>query len=148
MTRSPIRDKKKDVITDDGSVIISVAEGEQRQFTVVCGWLTDLTGYTITAKVVEALNFVGDGTEPPIDEAVTPQVVTLPIIDADVGDNTFMFVLPTDLTDGWDTDPKPDDPTYGYIAVQVADTGIGDNQQIFVPIRGLVEVRYNPVRAT
>lgn len=147
MPRSPIRNKDKDVITDDGSVIISVAEGEQRQFTVVCGWLTDLTDYTITAKVVEGLNLSGDLTEVPFQVAETPQVVTLPIIDADASDNTFVFVLLSDLTTGWDTDPTPDDPTYGFLAVQIADTGIGDNQQIFVPIRGLVEVRYNPAGA-
>ena len=144
MPRSPIRNKDTDVITDDGSVIISVAEGEQRQFTVVCGWLTDLTGYTITAKVVEGLNQSGDLTEVPFQEADTPQIVSLPIIDATVSDNEFIFVLPKTLTASWDTSPTPDDPTYGFLAIQVADAGAGDAQQVFVPIRGLVEVRYNP----
>jgi len=144
MPRSPIRDKSIDVITDDGSVIVSIAQGEQIHLTFTLGWLSDLTGYTLTAKVVEALNVIGDGTVTPMFEADTPQITTLTIIDADVSDNTFKVVIPADLVDSWDVPPSPDDPTYGYFALSVADAGVGANQQIFVPVRGLIEVRYNP----
>lgn len=148
MPRSPIRNKEIDVVTDDGSVLISIAQGEQRRFTVICNWLVSLTGYTKTVKVVEGANQPGDLEEVPFQVADTPTVTTLPIIDADTSDNQFDFVIPHDLADAWATPPTPDDPVYGFIAVQVADAGVGDNQQIFVPIRGLVGVRYNPVEAT
>lgn len=149
MPRSAIRNKATDVITDDGSVIVSVVKGEQLHLTFTLNWLSNLTGYTIVAKVAEGANVAGDGTDAPLQEdSDTPTVTSLPIIDADAGDNTFKVVIPDDLCDTWAVQPTPDDPVYGFFALQVADTGIGDNQQIFVPVRGLVEVRYNPVESS
>jgi hypothetical protein len=149
MPRSPIRNKDTDVITDDGSVLISVAQGEQRHLNFTLGWLSDLTGYTITAKVVEGANLSGDLTEVPFQEdSDTPTVTSLPIIDADASDNTFKVVVTDDFADTWAVPPTPDDPVYGFFALQVEDTGVGDAQQIFVPVRGLIEVRYNPVEST
>lgn len=149
MPRSPIRAKTTDVITDDGSVLVSVAQGEQIHLTFTLGWLTDLTGYTLTAKVVEGANQAGDLEEVPFqEESSTKVVTTLPIIDADESDNTFKVVITDDFADAWDVQPTPDDPVYGFFALSVADTGSGDNQQIFVPVRGLIEVRYNPVEST
>lgn len=147
MPRSPIRDKSIDVITDDGSILLSVADGEQIHINITLGWLTDLTGYTLTAVAAEALNITGDLVEAPLFEADTPQIVTLDIIDANVADNTFKVVIPKNLTDLWDTAPTPNDPAYAYFALKVADTGVGNAQQIFVPVRGLIEVRYNPVES-
>jgi len=145
MARSDITGKTLDLISDNGAVLFSVAQGEQLHFSITLDWLTDLTGYTITAKVVEALNVIGDGTNPPIEEADPAIITTLDIIDADVSDNEFKIVLPETLSDNWEVPPLPDDPVYGYFALSVADTGVGFNQQIFVPLRGLIEVRYNPV---
>jgi hypothetical protein len=145
MSRSPIRDASISVINDDGSVIVSVAQGEQIHLNFTLGWVTNLTGYTITAKVVEAKNVVGDLDVPPFEEADTPQIATLTVIDSVVSDNQFKVVIPANLSSAWDVQPKPDDPVYGYFALSVADTGSGANQQIFVPVRGLIEVRYNPV---
>jgi hypothetical protein len=79
-----------------------------------------------------------------LEEAATPQITTLTIIDDTVSDNIFKVVIPSTLCDNWDVQPTPDDPVYGYFALSVADTGVGSNQQIFVPVRGLIEVRYNP----
>lgn len=148
MARSPIRNRAIDVISDDGSVLISMVQGEQRRFTVTLNWLADLTGYTLSAKVVEGDNASGDLTTVPFQAAATPVVTSLPIIDTTVSDNQFEFVIPHNLADSWDVQPTPDDPVYGFLAVQVADTGAGNEQQIFVPIRGLVGVRYNPVEAS
>lgn len=148
MARSDITGKTIDVISDDGSLLISVAQGEQLRFPVTLGWLTDLTGYTLTVKVVEAANVAGDLTTAPNEEQAAGQVTTLPIIDATVSDNQFEFVVTGDLADAWAVQPAPDDPVYGYFALSVADTGVGDAQQVFVPLRGLVEVRYNPTEAT
>jgi hypothetical protein len=148
MARSPIREKTIDLISDDGSILVSVAEGEQVHVNVTLGWLTNLTGYTITAKVVEANNVLGDLDTPPTEEEATPVVTSLTIIDDTVSDNQFKIVIPSDLSSTWATRAAPDDPTYGYLALSVADTGVGSAQQVFVPLRGLVEVRYNPVETS
>lgn len=149
MPRSPIRNQNKDVITDDGSVLISVAKGEQIHITFTATSETDLTGYTLTAKVAEGANQPGDLTEVPFQEdSDTPTITTLPIIDADASDNTFIVVIPDDLCDTWAVQPTPDDPVYGFFSLQVEDTGTGDAQQIRVPVRGLIEVRYNPVESS
>lgn len=148
MARSNIRNKAVDAITDDGAVLYSIAQGEQIHLTFTLVWLTDLTGYTITAKVVEGNNIAGDLDTAPIQEDGTAVVTSLAIIDADESDNTFKVVLPDDLADSWDTQPTPDDPVYGFFALSVADTGVGDAQQVFVPVRGMVEVRYNPVESS
>jgi hypothetical protein len=145
MPRSPIREKTKDVITDDGAILFSIAKGEQIHLTFTLNWLTDLTGYTIVAKVAEALNVSGDLTEVPFQEDTSLVVTSLPIIDDTVTDNKV--VLTDDFSDTWTVQPTPDDPTYGFFALSVADTGVGDAQQIFVPVRGLIEVRYNPVES-
>jgi hypothetical protein len=146
MTRGLIRAQDTAVITDNGSLSISVVEGEQWGLDFTLGWLSDLTGYTITAKAVEALNVDGDLRVVPTEEAATPQIVSLPIIDTLTTDNIFTLVIPDDLTSSWDVTPGPDDPVFAYFAVQVADAGVGDAQQIWVPVRGIIEVLYNPVR--
>lgn len=147
MPRSAIRNKATDVITDDGSVLVSVVKGEQLHLTFTLNWLSNLTGYTITAKVAEGANESGDLEDAPLQEDATLTVTTLTILDDDVSDNVFKVVIPDDLVDAWDVQPTPDDPVYGFFALQVADTGVGDNQQIFVPVRGMIEVRYNPVES-
>ena len=149
MPRSPIRAKTTDVITDDGSVLVSVAQGEQLHLTFTFDWISDFTGYTITAKVVEGDNQAGDLEVPPFqEETATKVVTTLPIIDDTVADNNFKVVITDDFADTWDVQPTPNDPVYGFFALQIADSGVGDAQQIYVPVRGLIEVRYNPVEST
>lgn len=145
MTRGLIRSRDTSVVTDNGSLVISVVEGEQLHFDFTLEWLTDLSSYTIEAKVVESLNEDGDGRDVPMDEADTPQIVTLPILDSTPSDNIFTLVIPSDLTASWDVPPAPDDPAYAYFAISVADGGTGTAQKIFVPVRGVIEVMYNPV---
>ena len=134
------------MITDDGSVLISVIQGEQVRLSVTLSWITNLTSHTLTAKVVEG-NSTGDGAIP-LDVASNPVVTTLPIIDSDATDNAFEVVIPDDLSDSWTTPPSPGKPSYGFFGLEVADSGTGDNQQIWKPMRGLVEVRYSPTEAT
>lgn len=145
MGRAPIRNKNLPVSTDNGSVLFSVVAGEQFKYSIRLGWLSDLIGFTFSAKIVEAKNATGDGENVPFQEADAANVYDLPVFDPDPTDNEFDFVIPKDLISNWQVKPKPDDPVYGYIAVSVADAGVGLDQQIFVPIRGLVEFRYNPV---
>ncbi len=149
MPRSPIRSSGKDIIGDDGAVLISIAQGEQLQIGFDLDWVSDLSGYTITAKVVEGQNLPGDGAEPPLQEEPTTKVITdLTVIDPNVTDSKFIVVLPHDLIDQWDTEPTPDDPVYGFLAISIADTGVGNLQQIRVPVRGMIEAVYNPLEST
>ena len=55
MPRSKITSKSQDLITDDGSIIASIVYGEQTRINITTSWITNLSGYTITAKVVEAI---------------------------------------------------------------------------------------------
>jgi len=146
MARSTISTTRKDLITDDGSILISLIDGEQMRMGVTLGWLTDLTGYTLTAKVVEAANVQGSATRP-ADIQPSGNVQTLTIIDATVTDNFFELVFPSTLIDTWAVTPEPDQPVYGYVGLEVADTGVGTAQQVWKPLRGLVEVRYSPSEA-
>jgi len=147
MARSKINSKSKDLIKDNGSVLVSVVEGEQIHMGVTLGWLTNLSGYTIIAKIVEADSSSLNHTDPtslPTAKQSGGQVTTLPIIDADATDNTFNIVIPEDLVSLYVTQPSPEKPAYGWIGVEVADTGIGNAQQIWKPMRGLVEILYSP----
>lgn len=147
MPRSKITSGSKDLITDDGAVLVSVVEGEQTRLDMVVGWLTNLSGYTITAKVVEGNNVQGSGNKP-TDPQPAGAVITLPIIDSDATDNQFDIVIPSDIISTWATTPEPDQPIYGFIGLEIADTGTGNAQQIWKPMRGLLEVRYSPTEAT
>ena len=62
-------------------------------------------------------------------------------------DNIFDIVVPHTLCDAWDIQPSPNKPVYGFIGLEVADTGSGSAQQIYKPFRGFVEVRYSPSEA-
>jgi len=143
MPRSKITSQSKDIITDDGSVLVSLIKGEQTRLEVTLNWLTNLAGYTILSKIIEADNVQSSGTIP-ATAASSPTVTTLTIIDSTPTDNKFEIVFPQTLIDNWDTYPIPDKPVYGFIDLEVTDTGVGTNQQIWKPLRGVVEVRYSP----
>jgi hypothetical protein len=144
MARSKINSASKDIIGDNGAVLVSVVKGEQIHMGMTLNWLTSLSGYTVTAKVVEAdMTGVNAGEYPTVKKS-GGQVTTLTLIDATVTDNTFKIVIPEDLIDLWDTQPTPQSPSYGWIGVEVRDSGSGSAQQIWKPFRGLVEVLYSP----
>lgn len=52
MARSKINSASKDLITDDGSVLVSVVEGEQIHMDVTLNWLTNLTGRKLVMILV------------------------------------------------------------------------------------------------
>ena len=144
MARSRINSASKDIIDDNGAVLISVVEGEQIHMDMTLNWLTSLSGYTVTAKIVEAdMSGVTSGSYPTVVKS-GGQVTTLTLIDAVTTDNTFKIVIPENLIDSWATQPTPQSPTYGWIGVEVRDNGVGSAQQIWKPFRGLVEVLYSP----
>ena len=145
MARSKINSRSKDLMSDNGAVLVSVVEGEQIQMDITLGWITNLSDHTITAKIVEA------DMSTNLDDDSYPQTVksggvvtTLDIIDATPTDNTFKIVIPEDLIDSWTTQPTPNNPTYGWIGIEVRDSGVGSAQQIWKPFRGLVEVLFSP----
>jgi len=150
MARSKINSKSKDLIDDNGSVLLSVIEGEQIHMDVTLNWVTNLSGYTLTAKIVEAdsssLDYAKE--ELPTQEQTGGVITTLTIIDSDPTDNNFKIVIPEALVDNWTTQPRPDKPSFGWIGLEVRDSGTGSNQQIWKPMRGLVEVLYSPSEAT
>lgn len=143
MPRSKITSASKDLITDDGAILISMVEGEQIRLNLTIGWVVNLSGYTITSKIIEGDNTQDSGTKP--NNIRSGGVITeLTIIDTDPTDNIFDIVIPEDLIDSWNTYPIPDKPIYGFIGLEIKDTGVGDNQQIWKPMRGLIEIRYSP----
>ena len=148
MARSRINSASKDLIGDDGAILLSVVEGEQIQIDMTLSWLTSLQDYTVTVKIVEAdMTGVASGSYPTAIK-VGGQVTELSVIDATVTDNTFKIVIPENLIDSWTTQPTPQSPTYGWIGVEVRDPGVGTARQIWKPFRGLVEVLYSPSEET
>jgi hypothetical protein len=149
MARSRINSRSKDLIDDNGSVLVSIVEGEQIHVNMTLNWITSLAGYTLTAKIVEAdsSNLDYENDELPTEEQAGGQVTTLTIIDSDPLDNNFQIVIPENLVDLWVTQPSPTKPAYGWIGLEVRDGGTGANQQIWKPMRGLVEVLYSPSEA-
>ena len=148
MARSNITSKTIDVISDNGALLISVAQGEQFLFTYTFEWFTSLVGCTVTAKAVEADNIPGQNGVAPETEAANPVITSLPVIDDIVSDNSVQVVIPKDLADTWAEQPAPNDPVYAFFAISIADSGTGNRQQIYTPPRGLIEVRYNPTVRT
>jgi hypothetical protein len=142
MARSRITSASKDLISDDGAVLASIVDGEQIKLEVTLNWLTNLSGYELKAVVIEAQN-LGDG-KIPIQPMPSGIITQLPLIDAIVTDNTFNIVFPQELISAWTVQPTPDRPVYGYFELEVKDTGSGNQQQIWKPLRGLVEVLYSP----
>jgi hypothetical protein len=143
--RTRITAPTRDVLTDDGTALISLVKGEQIQIEFTAAWMTSLLGATITAKVIEGDNSVL-GTKPLI-EATTPVITTLEVVDAITTDNVFKLVFPETLISTWSTAPLPNKPVYGFFGIEIADVGVGSAQQIWKPVRGLVEVLYSPTEA-
>jgi hypothetical protein len=65
MARSKLTDPALDAMSDSGSVLWSLIQGEQLEFTVSLDFLTDVSsGYTFEAVAVEALNVDGQTSKP------------------------------------------------------------------------------------
>jgi hypothetical protein len=141
MARSSINDPKQDQINDNGGVLVSVVRGDQLHIDLTLSWITDLTGYTLTATVIEAAN---DGTGSiPSEPQPAGQTTSLTILDSVVTDNQITLVIPSDLIANYAVKPEVGKPVYGFISLTVADTGVGTEQVILKPYRGLVEVLYS-----
>lgn len=144
MARSRLTSTSNDLITDNGSVLISVIQGEQIHLELTLNWLTNLTGYDIDIIVQEGEND-GQGSIPKIVQP-SGQTTVLSYLNPNTTDNKITVVIPKTLGDDWATQPKPEAPVYGFIELSVKDTGIDLQQQIWKPFRGLVEIRYSPTK--
>jgi hypothetical protein len=146
MGRAKITTPTKDLINDDGSSLVTVAKGEQIHMNFTFGWLTDMTGFSVLCKVVEADNTVGQ-TAAPKSTKDGGVVVSLPVIDTVANDNQIIIVVPEDLCSGFAQQPTPTSPVYGYIDIEIGDTGVGTSKQVWKPVRGIVEITYSPTEA-
>jgi len=145
MARSKITSSSQDLISDDGAVLVSVVQGEQVHLNLTLNWLTNISDYTLVCKVVEGLND-GAGTNP-TEVALSPAITTIDLLDTVDTDNQFILVIPETLGSDWLVQPTPNKPSYGFIDLEIRDTGIGSRQQVWKPFRGLIEVRYSPTEA-
>jgi hypothetical protein len=64
MARSKITNPSIQLQEDDGSVLWSLIQGEQKEYQITLNFLTNVQGYTFEAVVMEALNETGDDTTP------------------------------------------------------------------------------------
>lgn len=145
MARSRITSPSKDLIKDDGAVLVSIVQGEQLHLNLTLAWLTNISAYTITCKVVEALND-GTGNIPKVVRH-NGAVTSITLLDTADTNNQLLLVIPELLSSSWLVQPTPGKPVYGYIDLEVKDTGVGQRQQIWKPLRGLIEVLYSPTEA-
>lgn len=122
------------------SVIATLVHGEQIRLSFTVGWIADLSGYTVSARLVEGFND-GSGSIPLIEDA-TLTITTLPILNK--SGNGFQVVIPATAIDTWNVKPTPSNPVYGFFDLQIQDAGAGDAQQIFRPVQGLIQFNYSP----
>lgn len=75
MARSKLINPTNDLISDDGAVLWSFVKGEQLEFPVTINFITNSTGYTYEAVVVEGDNISGQTTPPTTIKAGGVQTV-------------------------------------------------------------------------
>jgi hypothetical protein len=145
MARTRINSRSKDLIKDNGSVLVSVVHGEQIKLEMVLSWLTNLSGYQITAKAAEAdMTGVSSSNNELPTQRTALEPAELPILDSDPADNKFDIVIPELLIANYATKPTPNAPVYAWLDLEVVDTGVGDARQVWKPFRGLIEILYSP----
>lgn len=157
MARGNITQTTKDLVVDNGAVLITTAAGEQLKFDVTLGWIPNLTGCVISAKLVEAQGETPGST--PTEVKPGGYSITLTkgsgyISGVDDGDSTFSITLPYNLASSLSTPPTPTTSAYMFIDVEVGESGTGDPEtgvtsavspakQVWKPLRGLVEIIYS-----
>ena len=158
MARSKISSPTRDIITDDGSVLLSVVQGEQPHLEFTIGWLTNMNDFNVHARLVEGDND-GEGTKPTSVKADGVKLLLSKsngfIRRVDDGDNKFIVVVPYNASVGMVPQPTPNKPVYMFIDLEVGDPGTGSDinpigeaatpdKQIWKPVRGLIEILYSP----
>lgn len=126
-------------------ILTTLVHGEQKRLHFTFEWLTDISTYTIAARVVEGDND-GIGSVPTSEDLASKTITTLDIIN--VSANELDVVLPSTLIDSWDAAPTPDKPVYGYFDISIDDGGVGSAKQIFKPVQGLIKITYSPLEST
>lgn len=122
------------------SVIATLVHGEQIRLSFTVGWIGDLSNYTVSARLVEGNND-GAGSIPTGEDA-TLVITSLPVINK--SGNGFQVVIPATAIDTWTVKPAPSKPVYGFFDLEISDAGVGNDQQIFRPVQGLIQFKYSP----
>ncbi len=153
MARSGIRNDLLQTANDNGSIRFSVVNTEQSRYPITLKFFTNLAGCKVIGRVIEGDNSGEDGEIPTVVKSgVTSQKVTILQDDgtalvndefpSDYTTNTFSLVILGSLFTDYVPQPLPDIPVFGFFDLEVQDTGSGSSQQIYVPIRGTIAVRY------
>ena len=141
--------------SDSNVLLFTIVNGEQKHKRVSIGWISDLTNYSIYARIVEAANDES-GVQP---IAVQPNGKKM-LLTRDSGHirnvvgNEFDVVLPWDICHGFNRMPEPSIPVYAFFELEVGEPGTGDtnpvgdaaplDKQVWKPLRGMIRVEYSP----
>jgi hypothetical protein len=140
---------------DSTTLLFTIVNGEQQRKRVRIGWIPDLTGYSIHARIIEAAND-GSGVPP---TKVQPNGKRM-LLNTGSGHirnivlNEFDLVLPWDICHGFDKMPEPDAAVYAFFELEVGEPGTGDaspvgdaapvDKQVWKPLRGMIRVEFSP----
>ena len=156
MARSSLTNTNIEDGSDNGSVLLSIIDGEQLQRQVTIGWVTNLTSYNIHIRIIEAMND-GAGSLPTEIKAggVKRLLTTASGHIHSISGNKFKFVVPWDIAKNFSPRPAPSAPSYAFFELEVGEPGTGDGtdpignaapitSQVWKPLRGLLAVNYSP----
>lgn len=171
MARSRITQQGIQITNDNGAILQSLVVGEQLRTSVELKFFTTLRGASIAARLIEAdnssLSYSGGvpdeypnavkagatvkylpwlyqtSSDSDSETLVDTDELTVVSLDSDYVTNQFQIIWDQDIAEGFDPQPRPDRPVYAFFALEVRDGGTGDKQQIYKPLRGLIELRYS-----
>ena len=173
MARSRISRANIQISNDDGSILQSLVAGEQQHTNLTFSWITNLDNYMVRAALIEADNtnlpvettdgtpmyptslrqgattqYLPFGYRPTTGGAVVysdPDPLTGFVSLAGIEDatNIVTMVWSEGLVDAFTTQALPNRPAYGFLGVELRDNNTGSAQQIYKPLRGLIEFRYS-----
>ena len=141
--------------TDSSIVLFTVVNGEQLRRRVTLGWIPNLAGYNIHARLVEAAP--GEVGKLPTEVQAGGKKMLLSAASGhirNVVNNEFDLVLPWDICVGFANQPTPKVPVYAYFELEVGEPGTGDDTpvgdaaplalQVWKPLRGMVCIEFSP----
>ena len=136
--RSKITTPSLELNSDNGSVLISIARGEEIEFGWTFNWITGTTvlGTSPIMTIVEGNNAGSGIPTSPQDGGVRTDIVMT--YTAGTDPQRYVAEIPRTLTDSWTNGPTPGVPVYGFFGIEVT-----DGEQLWKPVKGLVEIIYS-----
>ena len=125
---------------DNGPVVISTTQVSKAAYGVNVNTtqFANLSGFTITANVVEMDN-IADQTTHPNDARAGALRQDLLIINRNDTASTFQIYIDVPaLITGWTVQPSTGHPVYGELSCVLNDNGT--NEQVYEIIRGRIEI--------